>query len=600
MRFLKLNKRLLLSVLSLALLSACNGGGGEGDPAAPLPAQMPVGAYDPTAGGFPALSQLPSNNQALASCASSVVSGSASLSGSISYERRPMAAWSGLLNTIEFHPSRGVVVEAVAVKEGACSQEVLATTLSDGNGDYAFQLAADVEVCVQVRAQLYRDNSLGGAAWDVQVTDNTRNNAPYYLLDNSPATVADAPIRNLLAGSGWDGVDYTGSRAAAPFAVLDTACEVIDALVDPANGLEKTTDLPALKVRWSVDNTPVEGDLALGEVETAFFRRSLSVNELFLRGDKDVNTDEFDAHVIVHELAHYISLSFLRSDSLGGKHSLSALLDATTAFEEGWANAFAGIVLDGKLSNGNEVLFRDSLGVGGVAAGGFRLDSRESFEAVPGWFSEGSVHRLLYNLYDTDNSTSDRVSLSLPQLYSVMKSHSSSNALTSIFSFFEALRVHSMVSAADRARLLSVEAIDGTGDFANAETNDGGNPDALPVYTPLLEGQVRSLCSNNFAGTVNRLGNYRYLSFSTSSRRNYSFTLQPTAVAGESDGLVAFDIMENGNFVVPSALASGPGESLAVSYDLPRGDYVLALSHNDNIIPEGEAPGRKCFDIRVN
>ena len=587
----------IASLLLLALLTACDGGNG-GD--SKLSLNPPLLGHDPTAGGFPDLSQIPSNNLQLQSCASTVLSAATNLEGSVSYERRPMAAWSGLTENIEIRPARGVVVEAVAVKDGLCSQQVLATTLSDGNGDYGFQIADNIEVCVQVRAQLYRSGANGRAGWNVQVTDNTNGNAPYYLLDNFPATASAAPIRNLLADSGWDGSDYSADRAAAPFAILDSVCEVIDVMVDPLNGLEQNQSLPLLNIRWSVDNVSVDGDLSLGEIGTAFYRNSFGINELFLRGDKDVNTDEYDPHVIVHELTHYIARSFLRSDSLGGSHSLASLLDISMAFEEGWANAFAGIVLDGTMTNGNEVLFRDSRGTGGFSAGGFLLNSREAFEVPRGWFSEGSVHRLFYDLYDSENSLSDRLTLSLPEIYAALKTQANSSALISVFNFFEALRNQNPLAIADFSLLLAAENINGIGDYAEGETNDAGLPDLLPVYTPFDEGQPASLCSSNVSGEINRAGNYRYLQFTASMKRDYFFNVETSGVAGEDDGVAVIDILKNGSFVTDSSIAARPGDSLEVRYPLSPGDYVLAISHYDNIIPDGDAPGRKCFNISVN
>lgn len=578
----------------LSLLSACSGGSnGSSD-------TDTVTATIDTTEGFPVLAQPPSNNELLASCSSIIAPNSSTLIGSIHYERRPMAARSGLEATLELLPARGVVVEAVAVEEGSCTQRVLATTLSDGNGNYGFELSADEEVCVQVRAQLYRDNANSGAGWDIQVTDNTRSNAPYYLLDNTPATVSAAPIRDLVAGSGWDGSDYSSSRAAAPFAILDTLCEGVDVLVNPFDGLETGGALPPLSVRWSIDNTPVSGDLALGEVDTAFFRRSFGVNEIYLRGDEDVNTDEYDPHVILHEFAHYIFLSFLRSDSLGGRHSLSALLDLTTAFEEGWANAFAAIVLDGRMTNNNEALYRDSRDDNGFVAGGFRVNQREIFEAGPGWYTEGTVHRFIYDLYDSDNSFFDQVSLPLADIYLALKQQGNSKALISLFTFIAALESQNLVTGSNIARLLSSEGISGTGVYGFGEVNDGGNRDGLPIYTPLLSGQTHTLCSNNDAGVVNRLGNYRYLRFTASMDREYFFTINPSGAIGEDDGVAALDVIKQGSFFVESAVANGPGASLTANYQISEGDYVIALSHYDNIISDGDAPGRKCFELTVN
>jgi hypothetical protein len=56
---------------------------------------------------------------------------------------------------------------------------------------------------------------------------------------------------------------------------------------------------------------------------------------MFLLGKEDVDTDEFDTHVVVHEWGHYFESAVSRSDSPGGNHALGDLLDARLAFGEG-------------------------------------------------------------------------------------------------------------------------------------------------------------------------------------------------------------------------------------------------------------------------
>ena len=62
-------------------------------------------------------------------------------------------------------------------------------------------------------------------------------------------------------------------------------------------------------------------------------------------GDANVDTDEFDHHIVVHEWGHFFSDQMSRDFSVGGQHSLTDLLDPRVAFSEGWANALSGLVL---------------------------------------------------------------------------------------------------------------------------------------------------------------------------------------------------------------------------------------------------------------
>ena len=201
---------------------------------------------------------------------------------------------------------------------------------------------------------------------------------------------------------------------------------------------------------------------------------------------------------------------------------------------------------------------------------------------------------------DADNSFFDRVTLTVPQIYSALKQQASATALLSIFTFIEALQAQNLVSEDDLQRLLLPEDINGSGEYGVDEDNGGGNLDALPIYTPLIDGQTYTLCSNNDDGVVNRVGNYRYLRFTASIDRQYKFTVEVTGASGEDDGVATLDILQQGDFFGASAVASAPGEPLSASYQMPEGDFVIALAHYDNIIPDGNAPGRKCFELTVN
>jgi len=72
-------------------------------------------------------------------------------------------------------------------------------------------------------------------------------------------------------------------------------------------------------------------------------------------GDENNDTDEYDAHVVVHEFGHYFENSLSRADSIGGPHTQSDRLDARIAFGEGWGNALSGMILD-------DPVYRDSSG----------------------------------------------------------------------------------------------------------------------------------------------------------------------------------------------------------------------------------------------
>jgi hypothetical protein len=274
--------------------------------------------------------------------------------------------------------ARGVVVEALAPSAaGPCSGAVLATTLSDGDGWYELSVDANTNACVRARAQLYRSSDAGSASnWNFAVADNTDGNKLYAMTETSAATPAARARRDLNAASGWINGDYNAPRAAAPFAVLDTLCKTLDAVL-AAKGSAK---FGQLVVFWSDKNTDDKNlSAAQGNIGgTHFDPNSLSI---YLRGDADVNADEFDEMVVAHEFGHFITQLFSRSDSIGGRHYLTDKLDPRVAFDEGWATAFAGLVL-------GDSLYRDSLSPGSD----YHFDILAGNNSYPvGWYAEAII-----------------------------------------------------------------------------------------------------------------------------------------------------------------------------------------------------------------
>jgi len=59
----------------------------------------------------------------------------------------------------------------------------------------------------------------------------------------------------------------------------------------------------------------------------------------------------------------------------------------------------------------------------------------------PGWYSEASVYRILYDLYDDHDDGADRLSLGFAPMHKVLiDAQKNTNAFTSIFSFITALK----------------------------------------------------------------------------------------------------------------------------------------------------------------
>lgn len=172
---------------------------------------------------------------------------------------------------------------------------------------------------------------------DYAVHDNTSGDA-VYALDSEPVLAADGPVVDLHASSGWDGNRYTqGERAAAPFAILDTLRRL-------ARRFEEVSDVELLPVRagWSPLNRKTDGDNDTGAIGTTFWSNGSST--IYVLGDEDADTDEYDEHILTHEWGHYLMDRVSRDDSLGGSHSGGAALDARVAWSEGWSSALGAFL----------------------------------------------------------------------------------------------------------------------------------------------------------------------------------------------------------------------------------------------------------------
>ncbi|ARN75917.1 hypothetical protein [Oceanicoccus sagamiensis] len=613
-------KRVVLLLLPLVLV-ACGGGGGGGSGGgerSPVEEQPPVEELDPASfldGGFSSVST-PENNSALTSCAAlSPVPAESTLTGRVFYQRVPLTRFGLDYSAIISMPMRGVVVEAVDASNGQCSQTVLATTLANANGEYGLSVDANQAVCVQVRAQLFRDGGSAGASWNIQLTDNTAGNAPYYLLDNTIATPAELPLRDLLAGAGVEAgfSDYTLPRSAAPFAILDSVCEALDTLVRADSDIE----FPLLAIRWSELNNAAEIEseqsIEQGDIGGSFYRQQFitrgaeiiaSTHEIFLLGDEDSNTDEYDPHVITHEFAHYLTGSFGRYDALGGPHSIGDHLDLRLALEEGWADAFSGIALERAAEENAAVPsnYRNSLGIDQSRTSRFALDA--SSYAVAGWYSEASVASIMYNLFDTNNDGADELSLGFSPIFQTLTSpaYRSSDSLVSLFTFINQLKQQRTEDAAIDLLVASQDTEAVVDDFGSDEdiaNNDiAADEDVATVYTALAIGSAIDICSNNQYGTVNKLAVNQFLLLDTEASKNYRFTVTPgNGVVG--NGRAVVNVYRQGEEVTGrQALVDGSVLSFSQRLDGST-RYIMTLAHADYLEGLDETVGRRCFSVLV-
>lgn len=535
------------------------------------------------------------------------------VSGTVTFDRVPVADLALDYDAIEAAPARGVVVEVVA------GGTVLGTSETDARGQYSLTVTADGDIRVRALAAMRR---AGTPAWDYRVVDNTRDGA-LYVLESEAISPAGAVVTvDLHAASGWDGTRYSGVRAAAPFAILDVVRDVTDFVLEAA----PKTRFPPLTLHWSPNNVPTRGadgnpDFSTGEIGSSLFSPAAGI---FLLGAAESDTDEYDRHVIAHEWAHFLEHAFGRSDNIGGPHTRGDQLDMRTAFSEGFANAFSAMAL-------GDTRYVDVLGPG--QAHGFAFDVEGPFDGFvpnphPGWFSEESVQEIIYDLYDTElDVPEDVVAIGFGPMLDVLATElRDGRALTSLFAFADALRTRLPEQRAAIDALLAAHQI---GPFetpyGEGETNAGVPLDAaavepgdiLPLYKPLeVGGEPVELCSTNAynyrgeTGFFNKLGTRAFARFHAPSSGTYVFEAVATRVPpGEradpdmylhGQGLLARSEAQPDD----ACTAETPSSCVErLERFLGPGHYVLEVYEWTNTQPaDGDHPpiGRTCFDVSVS
>lgn len=532
---------------------------------------------------------------------------SVTISGRITFDRIPFDATAGNgLNpapaAIVESPAREVTVQAIAQPGGA----VLAETTTDSNGSYSLSVAPNTNLLIRARAEMIKTGT--APTWNFSVRNNTNSDA-LYALDGAAASSGTAnSTRDLRAPTGFGTTSYTGERAAAPFAILDTVFKAKQLVLSAT----PSAAFPALSLFWSEDNRPTagrfcpdDGDIGTssyivftgGEADNCTPPRTNNPDGIYILGDFTIgDTDEFDESVIAHEFGHYIEDRFGRSDSIGGAHSGSdSLLDLRVAFGEGWGNAFSSMVR-------NDPIYRDSFD--GVQSD-FHLDMESDDQNNEGWFSEASVEEILWDLFDSTNEPGDTITLGFAPIYAVMTgAQVTTDALTSIYTFITGLRAANPASAVDINNLVTGEKIFGSGDFGVGETNDGGSvngdPAVLPVYKPIDTTGPVSVCSRSPAGDAssNKLGNRVFLRFDVAAPRSVS--IQVTGAATENGSVPATDpdifVLRRGTLAA-LGVSSVPGTETIPQTMLPAGTYIIEVY--DFNIDAVANPAPRCMTVSI-
>lgn len=477
-------------------------------------------------------------------------------------------------------PVRGATVELLD-----SANAILSSTVSDENGDYSFSVDSDTQLRVRVKAEMVQTT---GAQWDVKVTDNTNSNGLYSIQGSLTSSGSADSTRNLNAASGWGGSSYTSTRAAGPFAILSPIYDSVQKFV----AVDSDIVFPPVEFRWSTRNRAESGNLTTGQIGTSSYRREAGATQgnVYILGDANNDTDEYDSHVVIHEWGHYFEDQLSRSDSIGGQHSGGDRLDPRVAFGEGFGNALSGIITD-------DPFYRDSSGT--QQNNGFSINVDRNTQTNTGWFNEGSVQSILYDLYDSEEDGADTIVLGLGPIYAALtaESYTTTPVFTTIFSYIDQLKSQTGISAADIDSLVSAQTISGTGNKGVGETNSGNVSNALPVYqTVATDGTPLEICSLNDVGQYNKLGVRTFITFNVPTTATHTLTMARKSGATSRDP--DFYIYRNGGLVARAD--SGDVDTETTSLSLSSGDYVIdAYDFHNADLQTSANNGDACFDFTV-
>lgn len=507
------------------------------------------------------------------------IQGRLTVSGAATYDYVPHhegtgANQSGLnYNNISQRPIRKGYVDVRDFSTG----EIYSSGQTNDMG--SFSLTAPQNKRIRVAFRACSTNAMP-ASWNVCVVNNLANDSLWTVTFASPAALtADYTglTPNLISGWNNAGNRYDDSRRqAGPWAILDSIVTAMDAVV----AADANVILPELKVRWHPANTSSGAANSNANIGTSHY--SSSTTTISILGLQDVDTDEYDHAVVQHEWCHYLTDKLSRSDNLGGPHG-GEQLDLRIAFDEGFCNAFAGMVE-------NDPLYRDSLGNDQQVSGTtIRLET--STPPHEGYADEEAIAVLAYDLFDPAND--DASAFGFQGIYNALTSPQLANtdAFIGVYPFLSALATTSS-NAGDVTTTAATRNINSIDEFAVGETNNYGLPSLLqPLYDPLTTGTPVNVCSRNNVGHYNKLANRSFLKFDATMTAAHTITVtatnagNPTAVVWHKGQVTGFRRV-NGN--------------LNFNVNLTAGNTYVIEVYEDRHVHSSAPVETKCFNVEIN
>jgi hypothetical protein len=332
---------------------------------------------------------------------------SGTLKGRVDFEKIPVTK-KGLQPSATFRaPAPNILVEAVDKR----TDEVVARTFTREDGTYTLCVSRGSKIRVRAVAQ---DANGTTVAAPPEVRKDKKADPIVYALVSKALTVARGTKGPKLLA-----VVNGGKGIAGAFNILAT--------IHRANAFVRTADssvqFAPVKVIWP-RLVITDADLA-----SAY---SAAENTIFVTGEQDRDTDEFDDTVLAHEYGHFLAARFSRTDSPGGLHAHAESLDPRLAWGEGWSDFFGCAVND-------TPFFRDTLGKRGKRVSGLNLEKNPPASTDPGYWQDMTVSSFLWDVLDTPGDAGDQADADFLPLWDA----------------FKALATHSFVYLIDFCDLLA-------------------------------------------------------------------------------------------------------------------------------------------------
>jgi hypothetical protein len=450
----------------------------------------------------------------------------ARVSGSFHYQKIPTdKGFLDLQHPLEV-PSPGTKIDLVGP-----SEVVLASGVTDENGDYSIAVSLPAPANVYIRALSENQNAkVMAISKDIEYAAVT----PTFQLSQGQTVKKDFVAPDVA---------QDGRRIAGAFNIL-AALTKANTLI---RGVFPSAVIPAVTIRWTTDY--VKGTYFSSQTDSAF-----------INGRRDTDSDEFDDSVIIHEYGHFIAAKFSRDASPGGEHSLGQKKDPRLAWSEGWANFFASAVL-------NRSVYVDTLGPNGTSNLTFDLEDKTSgLDGDPGYWSELSAASLLWHVFDTNpaHSPSDHLRTGFGPVWTVFTGAVKGSVYPYLLTFTDGLEKGFPQQAGGIANLLKERAI---------------LPTTVRFPVPLeqdkaVSGQLDNLPGpkfNNFSSTA------AYVFFINASP-DESVVLQVRPLNSRTKdklSLTLFD--ETGSQIASSASVGSPVATATLKRKLSKGHYFVEV-----------------------